>query len=89
MPPITVTTEVNPASGRRLRLRHGPAPVRGVADRGRQRPHRARRRQRHRPLHHGAADRVCHLVPLVVRREARHEMPANVATLKHRLENST
>jgi hypothetical protein len=33
MPPITVTTEVNPASGRRLRLRHGPAPVRGVADR--------------------------------------------------------
>jgi hypothetical protein len=26
------------------------------------------------------------LVPLVVRREARKEMPANLATLKHRLE---
>lgn len=29
------------------------------------------------------------LVPLLVRREARREMPANVATLKHRLEGST
>jgi uncharacterized protein YndB with AHSA1/START domain len=28
------------------------------------------------------------LVPLVVRREARHEMPANIATLKKRLEDS-
>jgi hypothetical protein len=29
------------------------------------------------------------LVPLVVRREARNEMPANIAALKSRLENST
>jgi hypothetical protein len=29
------------------------------------------------------------LVPLVIRREARNEMPANVAALKHRLENAT
>jgi hypothetical protein len=28
------------------------------------------------------------LVPLVVRRQARNEMPANIAALKHRLEHS-
>jgi hypothetical protein len=89
MPPITVATEVNRPAADVFAYATDPSRFAewqtGVVS-GHTEPGDG---NAPRTLHHGAADRVCHLVPLVVRREARHEMPANVATLKHRLENST